>query len=513
MEKEKVAIAVCLYFFSVIYELIHGMSRYSTQQEKHSPNDPATAKSHQHPPPTRETTSVAQKRVGSRTTRCPSSPDVKKPQVHLGKPSKSNTLPDRHLNINMDSMTEDLFSPQRHRRQSSSKLFSPKFISGLSGGAGRVKTPSKKLTRTASTTTLAIKAAACRPVHHRCNNNHEEEDDHSIDENPVRLLEKPRVPSAARRVLVTALEKEEEEEEQQELLNQDNPSQQRMLWNQDNLEKENHLNIPDRPWQVSDFRIGKKLGRGKYGNVYFARERTSGRPVALKVLFKSSLDGQEALLNLRREVEIQSRVHHTHILECYGYFYDSAHVYLLLEYAPEGEVFRTLKSVGYFQEQVARAYVRQVCEALAYCHARHVIHRDVKPENLLFVEAPPPMMRMKVDCSTPSGQQHTSRDVILKLADFGASVHAPPPYHRRTTMCGTRDYLSPEMWSGDSHSTKVDCWSVGVLAFEFLFGRTPFESDQDALVPGEGGRAGVSELDMCERIRRVDYAYVVYWML
>ncbi|GBF99163.1 aurora kinase A, partial [Raphidocelis subcapitata] len=96
-------------------------------------------------------------------------------------------------------------------------------------------------------------------------------------------------------------------------------------------------------------------------------------------------------------------------------------------------------------------YVASLARALHYCHTKHVIHRDIKPENLL--------VGMEGD---------------LKIADFGWSVHAPR--NRRRTLCGTLDYLPPEMVEGREHDTSVDVWGLGVLTFEFLFGAPPFEA-------------------------------------
>jgi serine/threonine protein kinase len=109
-----------------------------------------------------------------------------------------------------------------------------------------------------------------------------------------------------------------------------------------------------------------------------------------------------------------------------------------------------------------------MADALSYLHSKHVIHRDIKPENLLV---------------GINGE--------LKIADFGWSVHAPGNrfvpsvsthrlsvhfyFLRRTTLCGTLDYLPPEMVQGKAHNEKVDHWALGVLAYEFLVGVPPFE--------------------------------------
>lgn len=89
-------------------------------------------------------------------------------------------------------------------------------------------------------------------------------------------------------------------------------------------------------------------------------------------------------------------------------------------------------------------------DALKYLHSKNIIHRDIKPENLLL-----------------DGN-------VIKIADFGWSIHAP--MNKRNTMCGTLDYLCPEIASQNSHDHKVDIWTLGVLCYEFCVGRAPFES-------------------------------------
>ncbi|KAF2348368.1 Protein kinase domain [Trinorchestia longiramus] len=207
-------------------------------------------------------------------------------------------------------------------------------------------------------------------------------------------------------------------------------------------------------WTINNFDIGRPLGKGKFGNVYLAREKKSKYIVALKVLFKSQLQKANVEHQLRREIEIQAHLRHAHILRLYGYFYDETRVYLILEYAPQGELYKHMQKQpnGRFGEVESAKYIRQLSEALRYCHNKKVIHRDIKPENLLL---------------------NLSGD--LKIADFGWSVHSPSS--RRSTLCGTLDYLPPEMVENKPHDEKVDLWSVGVLCYEFLCGVPPFETE------------------------------------
>ncbi|XP_077539057.1 aurora kinase A-B-like [Haemaphysalis longicornis] len=168
-------------------------------------------------------------------------------------------------------------------------------------------------------------------------------------------------------------------------------------------------------------------------------------------MFKSQLQKNNVEHQLRREVEIQSHLRHPNILCMYNWFHDETRVYLILEYAPQGELYKKLKKVSRFTDKQAATYIYQLCNALKVCHENKVIHRDIKPENLLL-----------------------GYNGEIKIADFGWSVHARSS--RRQTMCGTLDYLPPEMIESKVYDEKVDLWAVGILTYEFLVGNPPFES-------------------------------------
>ena len=106
-------------------------------------------------------------------------------------------------------------------------------------------------------------------------------------------------------------------------------------------------------WTLNDFEIGRPLGKGKFGNVYLAREKKSKYIVALKVMFKSQLVKNNVQHQLRREIEIQAHLRHANILRLYGYFYDETRVYLILEFAPRGELYKVLRKANYFDDSIA----------------------------------------------------------------------------------------------------------------------------------------------------------------
>lgn len=223
-------------------------------------------------------------------------------------------------------------------------------------------------------------------------------------------------------------------------------------------------------WSLDDFGFIKELGQGRFGKVVKARELHTNYTVALKILQKSQLSNMNAEIQLRREIEIQSELDHPNILRLYGFFYDNTRIYLILEFASGGELYKKLKACGgTFDESRAARYTYSLASAVRHCHSKGVIHRDIKPENLLLDE-----------------QDN------LKIADFGWSVHAVRN-NRRGTVCGTLDFLAPEMCEGERYDASIDVWSIGILLFEMLFGRPPFEEQ--------------TEFHTKERIKLVDLVF------
>jgi aurora kinase len=213
---------------------------------------------------------------------------------------------------------------------------------------------------------------------------------------------------------------------------------------------------PTREWKLNSFDIGRPLGKGKFGRVYMIRTKSEPKYIlALKCLYKSEIVQHKVEKQIRREIEIQQNLRHPNVLRLYGYFHDQKRIFLMLEFAGKGELYKQLSKHGCFTEKRSARYIDQMADALSYLHGKHVIHRDIKPENLLL---------------GINGE--------LKIGDFGWSVHAPG--NRRMTLCGTLDYLPPEMVEQREHNERVDYWALGVLTYEFLVGKPPFE-DRDSV--------------------------------
>lgn len=176
-------------------------------------------------------------------------------------------------------------------------------------------------------------------------------------------------------------------------------------------------NYQTHDWKLTDFKIEHRLGRGRFGKVYLVRERSTKYAYAMK---KQNRDIVTEIM-IWREIGIQRDLYHRNILRLYGYFFIDKIVYMILEYAPNGNLRKKLHKQPNkrFDEKCAAGYILSCTDALIYLHERDIIHRDLKPENLLlgFYDE-------------------------VKIADFGLAINAQN--QRRRTICGTPDYLPPE---------------------------------------------------------------------
>lgn len=207
---------------------------------------------------------------------------------------------------------------------------------------------------------------------------------------------------------------------------------------------------------VKKFELGKELGKGAYSVVREARDRSSGELFAVKCMAKKSLTKEDRRA-VNGEVSILMSLDHPNIIKVFGVYEDDASVFIVTELLRGGELFDRIVQHEYYSEGMAARVVKTMAEALAYCDKRNVVHRDIKPVNVLLVDP--------------------ADDMSLKLADFGFAVEVGGCGAELTETCGTPGYVAPEILKGQPYGREVDMWSLGVIAFILLCGYPPFFDD------------------------------------
>ncbi|KAM9329358.1 serine/threonine-protein kinase PLK4 [Gastrophryne carolinensis] len=207
--------------------------------------------------------------------------------------------------------------------------------------------------------------------------------------------------------------------------------------------------------RIEDFKVLNLLGKGSFACVYRAQSIHTGIEVAIKMIDKKAMQRVGMVQRVRNEVEIHCQLKHPSILELYNYFEDSNYVYLILEMCHNGEMNRYLKNRKKpFSEKEARHFMEQIVKGMLYLHSHGILHRDLTLSNLLL-----------------------SSDMNIKIADFGLAAQLKLPNEKHFTMCGTPNYIAPEIATRSAHGLESDVWSLGCMLYTFLVGRPPFDTD------------------------------------
>ncbi|KAJ9073130.1 cytochrome c oxidase subunit 1 [Entomophthora muscae] len=204
-------------------------------------------------------------------------------------------------------------------------------------------------------------------------------------------------------------------------------------------------------YQLSDFQLLKTLGTGTFGRVYLTQFKSTENYFAMKVLLKTEVVRLKQVEHINSEKDILAQVHHPFIVNLACTFQDPANLYLLLEYVPGGELFTHLRRAGRFSNAMTRFYTSEIFLAVEYLHSQNIIYRDLKPENLLL-----------------------DKFGHIKITDFGFAKRVED---RTWTLCGTPEYLAPEIIQSKGHGKAADWWALGILIFEMLAGYPPFFDD------------------------------------
>lgn len=212
-----------------------------------------------------------------------------------------------------------------------------------------------------------------------------------------------------------------------------------------------------RLFRLEDFVFGKTVGTGTFGRVRLVKLRDHDKYFAMKIMRKADIVRLHQVDHIFSEKFLLSRLSCPFIIRLYGTFQDKQNLLMLLEYAIGGELFTYLRRAGRFPVGTTKFYAAEIVCALEYMHNLNIVYRDLKPENLLL-----------------DARGH------IKIADFGFAKVIPD--NRTWTLCGTPEYLAPEIILGRGHGRPVDWWALGILIYEMMAGFPPFYDETPFLI-------------------------------
>ncbi|KAL1412572.1 Serine/threonine-protein kinase [Vanrija albida] len=249
--------------------------------------------------------------------------------------------------------------------------------------------------------------------------------------------------------------------------------------------------------RIGNYVVGVEIGRGSFATVYKGHRSKSKVPVAIKAVSRQKLTSK-LLDNLESEINILKAISHRNIVALIDCFKNDTHIYLVMEYCSgadlsiylknrgrietldfvprvyesgmvasrtEGKVFWPHPATGGLDERVTRCFLGQLAEAVKFLRSQDLIHRDIKPQNLLL--QPP--------TATEVSEGHPLGIPILKVADFGFA-RILPAAAMAETLCGSPLYMAPEILRYEKYDARADLWSIGAVLYEMAVGRSPFRA-------------------------------------
>ncbi|OMJ92677.1 hypothetical protein SteCoe_4556 [Stentor coeruleus] len=198
----------------------------------------------------------------------------------------------------------------------------------------------------------------------------------------------------------------------------------------------------------------QQIGKGTYSEVCLVQHRKTKTFYALKAISKSIISVNLPLQTLFREISLHKSLVHENIVRLYDQLEDQKKIYLVLEYVSKVNLYEYIKCYEKIPENDAVKIFVDICLGIRYMHSKGILHRDLKAENILI-----------------------SEDFRSKICDLGWSTYCDKP---RNTFCGTLDYMSPELLNGEMYSFPSDIWSLGILLYEMLHGKMPFDASNES---------------------------------
>ncbi|KAI1899339.1 hypothetical protein AGOR_G00060770 [Albula goreensis] len=207
----------------------------------------------------------------------------------------------------------------------------------------------------------------------------------------------------------------------------------------------------NRTYSLDDLDTVATVGTGTFGRVFLVKDKKARGYFALKAMKIPDVIRLKQEQHVHNEKAVLTEVNHPFLIRLFWTHHDDLFLYMLMDYVPGGELFSYLRNRGRFNNATGLFYSAEIVCAIEYLHSKAIVYRDLKPENILL-----------------DSEGH------IKLTDFG---FAKKLVERTWTLCGTPEYLAPEVIQSKGHGRAVDWWALGVLIFEMLAGYPPFFDD------------------------------------